>query len=374
MFKRFRKLYVPEWFLIFNPKGLVLQIIKFIKLLLPFHRQSIDASLAYKDTVYKTGYTPIVIKSSDIISVEKTIIAGDNIIGSEDNIVTRYNYQCKVGADWLFIGCGYTNHNATQGIDYIIKDGVYWFIEHPSKYCYTTIDKDEIVYKTVAFGGPNKQVKKAYSPVSATFGSLADAELYNTVIDVNLGGLDNTVHLHTRGITTTGGLNGTVIKTWKQGYKTYAITSEGTFISTTDDNNIHLVKNQKITLNSRPTKFFTINVNNIYYPVSMLANRLSSYPGIDGVYSNLKIVDNYFIGFNLYEQLCSNGYKFTEMLSATSCDISKYNMLGDISVYLGNVTVGTPLFCASKVAVNLVQDITFPGTLFSTIKIDFKYI
>lgn len=374
MFKNFNKLFTKEWFILVRPVGLIGQIIKFIKLLLPFNRKNHSSIIAFKNRVIKAGYTIIEIDSRSINYIENSPIAGKGIIANSYDIPTNtYHYQCKLVGVWDILGCGYTKSVAVRGFDYIINDGVYWFKKHPSEYCYTTEMDGIPLYHTVAFSGADEQCLVSLSPVSASFSNEDDAAVYDNMIRSQFCGLDNNLHLLLRGIKASKGIAGKIVDYWEQGDKYFIILASGSFVEAHKDSIAKPVIDNTISLNDN-IHVFTVKLNDKVYPVSVDLNDCNSYPDLLTQYPNLRIVDqHYFYGSDLLSILNSRGYHFTELTNSTTAGLLPYRAsIGNVYTYLGTVTA--KLSSSYVYTVTIADTVTFPDTLFKNININVKHI
>lgn len=375
MFKNFHKLFTPEAFSLINPKGLVNQIIKFFRLCLGNIPTHSSKTVSYKDSVVKQRYTFVTIKDSDVRVVRNFNISGDGLIaGGSSSPLHAFNYQCTIDGDWTILGCGYTEKMAVLGVDYIIKNGYYWFKEHPSIFCYATEDSGDVFYLTVGFGGSYKQVNRHYAPESSLFSNPDGALLYDTMLRNGFKGLDNSKYLALQGISATKGLTGVVEHVWKHDNMVHATTSSGTLIHA-PEGCLKLVKGKVVDYVHKHPETFTVKLNDVYYPVMFKGNKLDNYPGLLDKYPTLTVVNGVFHGSELLQIMRDKGYKHVEITDSTrSVKLRDCSLLSNITLYLGTVTIPVPLSCASNVAVNLTKEVTFPDTLFKDISIKFKYM
>lgn len=376
MFRNFYKLFTPEAFSLLRPKGLINQIIKFIRLFLGTVQLHTSRTVSCRDSVIKRRYTLVTIKAKDIINVHNTNIADDGMLaGISTSPKHGFNFQCKVDGKWLMLGCGYTTKIAVIGVDYIIdNNNVYWFKDNPSSFCYTFEDNGEIIYLTVGFGGDHKQLTRQYSPESSVFNNPSVAILYDIMLRNGFRGLDNSRYLALQGIVATKGLTGSVKYKWTQDSTEHAITTTGSMISAPSGSlNLKLFSPVSC-VNSQP-KTFVVELSENYYPVLTSNNSVSNYPGILDKYPSLTVVNGVFQGSELLEIMKTEGYQYLEITERhKSVTLRDCAFLSNITLYLGTVTVPVPLSCASYVAVNPTREVTFQDTLFKNISINFKYI
>lgn len=370
MFNIFNKLYTPEWFKIVKPYGIVNMLITCFRFLLPVFAKINTKIFDNRYNIQRKGYDIISFKASTVFNTTGLIVSGGH-----PN--TKYPYRVTgIRSTYASIGCGYTDNIAIQNKDYIIVNGVYWFKQDPSIYCYVYTEDDEIVYYTVAFCSDYTSLTTSYKARTITSNTPIENTAYDNVIMHGLHGADNSLSLLGKGIFTTDGLQGTAKRTWREGDYTFIVTDTGNFIAFHDKSGVTV--NNNIVVDESVHHYFTVNIDGIDYPVSVGVNQIASYPArLKDIYPTLKITSNTFKGTDLLDILKNQGCSFTEIPYINNYDadhtlLNQSMHQGIKLMYLEVVPVLTTFAYASEAKESSTAQL--PDTSFSNIKLDIKYI
>ena len=337
----FKNLYTPEWFKIINPYGLIDKLLTLFRVLLSPLFRITNSTYSFNTSVVRKGYVLVEFKESDVLYVKDKLIAGT------DEIPEDFVYRVtNITQELEMIGCTYTDNIAIKNMDYVIRNGVYWFKEHPSKFCYTFFDNSEPSYNTIGFSNDCMKVPKGFTSITSYSTSFSTSTIYDVVIKNGLQGALNTLYLAYQGIYTSAGVHGKFIYTWKEGSRIFGITDTHTFITspTLDKVAINYMDNFKI--DSTPD-YFLVDLDNVYYPVNFAVNDSKYYPDIQRTYPSLKIYNNMFLGSDLYTILKNTGCNFTEIAYIDKCDIDNNLLInsmrtGVVLLYLGVIDIVVP--------------------------------
>lgn len=368
MFNKLHNIYAAEWYKLVKPFGLIDKMLQFIQVLVPALSNTVDSVIAYKYKFVNRQYSFISIKKSDVIYRKDDMIAGTPKYPDYKYVV--YNIK----GNYEILGCNFTDHIALRGIDYVIYDGLYIFKEHPSKFCYTFEQGKDIVYNTIGSIG-DKIHANSYTTYKYPAASEQGMHIYDNIIRTN-GSLNfNYIDLHTKGVYTTAGLNGIVTDLWHYNNYTFAILSTGSFVAAHDESNLILNKDEKPVLRDN-IKYFTVELDNVHYPVSVGINSLKYYPNLKQYYPELNISLDAFYGLDLFCILKNHGCNFIDIpyinnYTVDSTLLSKGINQGEKFMYLGNALVFKPFLFASD---NKVESEAFSDTFISNIKVDIKYV
>jgi hypothetical protein len=370
MFNIFNKLYTPEWFKIVKPYGIINRLITCFRLLLPVLAKINTKIFANRYKIQRKGYDIISFKASTVLDTKDL-----EVISGHPN--TKYPYRVTgITSTYTSIGCGYTDNIAIQNKDYIIVDGVYWFRQDPSIYCYVYTEEGEIVYYTVAFCSDYTSLTTSYKAGTIIGNTPTENTAYDNVIMHGLYGADNSLSLLGKGIFTTDGLQGIAKRIWREKDYTFVVTDTGNFIAFHDKSGVTV--NNKIIVNESVQHYFTVNIDDVDYPVSIGVNQINSYPSkLKDIYPTLKITDNAFKGTDLLDILKNQGCSFTEIPYINKYDVDNTLLnqsmhQGIKLMYLGVAPVITTFACASEAKES--STVQLPDTSFSNIKLDIKYI
>jgi hypothetical protein len=256
----FNKLYTPEWFKIVNPVNLINKLLACFRLFMSNAFTLKSEVYSFGSRIIKKGYTPFSIAASDVLYIKDKDIAGS----SSKNI---FMYRVLGITDsYELIGCGYTNKIAVLNMDYIINDGVYWFKEHPSIYCYSFIEDNITIYKTVGFSNKYIHTTNSLSPLTDIANSPEACTCYNTVATNGLSGAINSLYLYQQGVYTTDGAHGSFKHIWRDKDRLFGVTDTGNIISAPVIDKISINLDNKLKIDSTPD-YFTVELNNIHYPL-----------------------------------------------------------------------------------------------------------
>lgn len=365
----FDKLYTAEWFKIVNPVGIIDKLLTCFRLLLSPIVRITDKIYTFNNRVVSSGYDVLELKTEDILYVENKDIAG-----MPDKCLFKYRVT-NIDKNYEMLGCGYTDKIAVRNMHYIIKDGVYWFNEHPSVYCTSFLQNKDVIYKTVGFANDYTHIQQALKPQTDSVLTPESANSYNTITVNGLMGALNTLYLYQQGIFSTDGLHGNFQYIWEEQGRIFGITDTGNLISAPYTDKVSIKYADKVKIDTTPD-YFTVELNNIHYPVSYLANDLQSYPGLLSKFPTLKTTDNMFLGVNLYDILKNDGCNFTEIayINTYTIDnnfISNSMCKGDKFLYLGSISVPVESVHTSDIS---DASRVFSDTLFSNISVEIKYV
>lgn len=369
MFNKFYDIYTSEWYKLIKPFGLLDKLLQFMHISLPFAANIVNYFLAYKYRKLNSSYTFVNIPPTNIHSVNNYLLAGTDSKAD-------YEYTVEGIQDTFYmLGCGFTDNIAFLGVDYIVKDDVYFFKEHPSKYCFTFKHKDNIEYNTV--GGVGSQISVIHPKQRNSYSKCElSASLYDNIMRLAVGNSLNTLYMYQQGVYATKGLHGVVKQLWEDTSYKFAILDTGSFIIAHKDSKLLLQLNEIPRLQNT-LQYFTVNLNFVDYPVSMITNNINNYPGLLQKYPMLTVTNDIFIGSELYNILKNQGCSFTEIPYINNYDIDNTLLnqsmhQGIKLMYLGTVHASNTFACASEAKESL--PVQFSDTSFSTIKIDIKYI
>jgi hypothetical protein len=366
MFNKFYNKHVEEWYNIIKPFGLLDKIIQFMQILMPRVSNIADTIVSYKYRYLNKGYTFIKFSQENIsYAAPGTLVAG--------GYDTKYPYVVKnINSSTEILGCGYTENMALRGIDYIIKDNVYLFREHPSKYCYTFISKDKVYYTTIGYVSDISAIPVIGHTTEVS--KEVTANIIDTLTKSSAALPGNIFHLYQKGIYVTNGINGTVVKTWANTTYKFAIMSTGGLVAIHKSNPTQLITGSPIHLEDTKN-YFTIYLDGIYYPVSMLYNKVENYPNLLQYYPTLNVSDKGFPGSDLYNILMNKGCSFTEIPYINNYSVDNTLLRntikqGDNLMYLGTVHASKYFNCSSAFKVAPES----PDTSFKILDIKVKYI
>lgn len=365
MFNKLYDIYTSEWYKIVKPFGVLDKLLQFMHISLPWASNMINSFLAYKYHKVNSAYSFISIPEESIHAVGNHQILG--VTGP-----VEYKYIVKdINDTFYMLGCGFTDNLAFIGVDYIVKDGVYFFKEHPSKYCFAFKHKGKVEYNTI--GGVGSKINVLHPNYRQSFGnSEVVATIYDNIMKLAVGNSFNTLSLYQQGIYADKGLSGIVIKLWKDKDYTFAVLDNGGFVAAHKDSNLTLSVDCKPVLR-QTLPYFTIELNGIDYPVAMLTNDIKNYPGILQKYPALTVTNGKFIGNELYTILKNQGCSFIEIPYINKYDVDttllNQSMHQGIKLmYLGVSPVLTTFACASEAKESSTAQLS--DTSFSNTKVE----
>lgn len=226
IFNKLTELHTPEWLKIVNPIGLVDRLMSCVKFLLPALSTYRAETIRYSRRLQRKGYNILSWTMEDMQDTSSMMIAG-----GKDAIYNTFPYRVCNVPEYEILGCGYTDHYALKNIDYIYKNGCYWFKEDPTKFCYSYKEDGKIKYYTVAFCAQYDRLPKSFIATSDIERTPVGVQMYDNLLSNGLNGISNAYYLKQRGITTTNGLHGNVVKYWQDNQHIFIITDTGNFIS-----------------------------------------------------------------------------------------------------------------------------------------------
>lgn len=371
MFDKLHNLYAAEWYKIVKPFGILDKLLQFIQVLIPYCTNVISKTISYKYKLLNKQYSFISIKESDITYIPD----GTLVSGYKDYTNFPYKYIVyNIKDNFNFLGCNFTDHIALRGIDYIIKNDVYLFREHPSKFCYVFNQDSKVVYNTIGcIGGKVQTVCKNYTKIPANTDT--SIRIYDNILKNASNSSLNFIDLYSKYVYTTHGLYGTVVQTWSYNNYKLAILSTNGFVIAHKDSGLQLVKG-KTPYFLDNIVYFTVYLNNTYYPVYRELNNLNNYPGLLDQYPELTVIDGLFLGLDLLHILKNHGCNFTDIPYINTMNSDKYLLnetmkQGSKTMYLGNSLIMKPFLFASD-SEGYAEE--FSDTFISNIKVDIKYI
>lgn len=339
MYKLLKNLYVPEWFKLFNPEGIISKLIMFIRVLSPSLNKITDKTLSYKCRLVRSGYIVLTIAEDAITYIDSKTFAHSR------EVPEVYKYRVTgINGKYKVLGCGITPHMAVEGFDYIIRNNCYWFKDNPSKYCYTYME-DQPTHYTIAFGG---DYTKAYQTYDSNRFNLNDHDsliAYDATIRSGFMGLNNAIPLLLQGLSTTSGIHGEVKQRWVDKDVTFAIMSTGSLVKSYKKDTIGA---SSVSIPKSAPSVFTVELDGKQLPVVSGINYLDNYPGLKDTYKTLKIYgDDIFLGIDLYKIIKDLGCNFTELdyINNSTHDIcsSSYKLQSCGIAVLPSVTEKLPI-------------------------------
>lgn len=248
IFNSLTKLHTPEWLKVVNPEGLIDKLMSCLKFLIPTVARYRQQPFRYSKSIQRKGYMILKFTSKDIFDT-----TGKRLLHSRDQEQPTFNqsfpFRVKTLQECDILGCGYTKHSAIKNIDYIYKNGCYWFRENPTKFCYSYKENGKLIYYTIAFGSNYTKLAKSYAPVSDIESTPLNTQMYDNMISNGLQGISNSFYLNKAGIFTSDGLHGKVETIWEEKDYKFIVTDTGNFIAIPNKLNIHIAYNEPIMLN-----------------------------------------------------------------------------------------------------------------------------
>lgn len=373
MFSKFYDLYTEEWYKIVKPYGLIDKILQFVSILIPLFNNKVDTVISYKYRLLNKRYSFISLDKLKITYVEDYTTFADY---EKYPDIINYKYVVYGISDTFeMLGCGFTDFTALRGIDYIVKDNVYLFREHPSKYCYTFYYNNKVLYSTIGCVGRKTQVPSVYKDITHIATNIGLC-LFDNIIRTSSGTCLNFVDLYLQGIYCSDGICGTVVSLWDNENYNFALLNTGSFIAAHKSSNMILALDKKPVIENIP-EYFIINIKDKIYPVWLEDNNINNYPDLKETYPELILAGDIFYGLDLYKILRKYGCNFIKIPYIKDYIYDNIFIMENINcgnriMYLGDIQITNSLVYASEIQ-EIMSSIT-PSTSFSITNIDLKYI
>ena len=295
MFRNLSKLHTPEWFKAFRPHELVDKLLFMLRVLLSKLSRIPDRFITYNNRIINKDYSVIVFPKNNIKYIPSDV----------------YKYQVT-GIDATYEILGYNVAEiAVKGMDYIVKDGIYFFKSNPTRYCQTYETSGEVWHRTIAVAGGETKVQQALQ-VNSPFDPVCCTN-YDSMMRYSMNGISNLDALARQGISCRGTLTGKPVLIWKEKNIRCTITDTGSFICAPEQADIIMDYETPITVSNVAPSIFVVELNNKLYPVSSSVNVVDNYPNIKDIYNTLPTYGDKFFGIDLLHILKNQGCNFTEI-------------------------------------------------------------